>query len=129
MHKEDHEDSGSEVVLLTLVTTTGRMREMDCEGKPRGTAADKVMAWRHYTAALRYLRNTRERCLDVGKYEEPDMKLKEYERLERLCGESIRKSLWDWEHLVDGAEGESLQEEKETPKAKFRISNLALKRG
>lgn len=116
MHEEDHEDFGSEAVLVTLATTAGRLWEM--EDSRRGTAlVGKLWSWRHYAAGLRYLRYNRETSLDLEKREQLDRKFEEYERLERSTGEDIRQSLWDWYRLVDGV-AEAPFQEKETPEAR-----------
>lgn len=101
-----------EIVKLTLVTTARKLKDLDDE------LVKKVKAWRHYIAAMRYLRNKRDMCLDSEEREVLNGKLERFTPVERLAGENIRKMLWDFERWVNGAKGEIFQEEKETPEAR-----------
>ena len=109
-HEEDREDG---IVHVTLVTTAGRLKEMDVYDTKQGRLVDRIKVWRHLTAVLKYLRSKTGGSLSS---EQRDL-LEENIKQEKNMRGNISKLMWDWDRLVYGTAEDTGQTVKEIPEA------------
>ena len=109
-HEEDREDG---IVQVTLVTTAGRLKEMDVYDTKQGRLIDRIKALRHLRAVLKYLRSKTGGSLSS---EQRDL-LEENIKQEKNMRGNISKLLSDWDRLVYGTAEETGQNAMEIPEA------------
>ncbi|MCJ1464545.1 hypothetical protein MMC07_003158 [Pseudocyphellaria aurata] len=91
-------------VFVAMVTTAFRLQEIFQLEERLDGLVSKVTSWRHHVAALRYLRNARDKTPEGQKKQDVDEKIKEYEDRERRSSNEVRSMFGDWDQLTGGVE-------------------------
>lgn len=104
-HLQALSDNEQDRIYLYLMTTAQTLRGIiSLDPRSRDGIVGKILAWRHYVSALKYLRQASRKSVARENEDEHDELIERYENMEKTSAEAVRTMFYDWDRLVRGVE-------------------------